>query len=489
MEVLRATDDSLPSTIPIDSLLDNIQDELNDDAHVPETEAVWANLYPHCGTFPRIPLYTDSFNMGRGRSNDYVIKESDMGGVKWLSSISKVQCQIIKWPTGVFLKDLSSNGTFINGTKIGKGAMMPLEHNSVVSFAEASKKVFVFMKKEELEEFPEELRTKYVVSKILGKGSVGEVRLGFRMTDLSRVAIKIIKKGLATSMTSSSRLANEVNILKSVDHPCIIALEEVIETKDNLFLVLELADGGDFFDKIKEKSKFKEEEAKLIFYQIVSAIAHLHGKNICHRDLKPENLLICNKEDDSSHGPLVKVTDMGLSKLVDLDTVLKTMCGTPLYIAPEILMVELEGNYSLKVDCWSLGVILYILLSGAPPFSQEYCKLPMRDQILQARFVFFDRFWHGVSDQAIDLVKSLLKVNPEERLAAEQVLDHPWMKDQAVIDKAEAVMFNKSTASSEEKLKIIQTGTKRESNENGARGKDIKKPNKGVLVEIKNKIQ
>jgi len=471
--------DGLPATIPIDAMLDDLNDhDLNH-----EVENVWANLYPHCGTFPRIPLTTDSFKMGRGRSNDYVIRESDMGGMKWLSSISKIQCQVVKLPTGVFLKDWSSNGTFVNGVKIGKCQMMPLEHDSVVSFAEPSKKIFVFMKNDEMDKFPPALTKQYAVSKVLGRGAVGEVRLGFRVSDMSRVAIKIIDKGITS--TSSTSLMNEVKILKSVNHPCVIKLEDVIETEDKLFLVLELAEGGDCFDKIKEKSRFTEEEAKIIFYQIVSAIEHLHQNNICHRDLKPENILICKPGDDKNC-PLVKVTDMGLSKLVDLDTVLKTICGTPMYIAPEVLAVEVLGNYTVKVDCWSLGVILYILLSGAPPFSADYCSIPMRDQILSGKFVFYTKFWHGVSEQAKDLVSSLLKVNPEERLSAQDILKHPWMKDDDVIAKAKAIMENKAPLQEEEntvKITKIETGKKRGVSETESEN-NTKRPNKGVLVEI-----
>lgn len=476
--------ETLPSTIPIDAMLDDLNDH---DVNI-EVENVWANLYPHCGTFPRIPLTTDSFKMGRGRSNDYVIRESDMGGMKWLSSISKIQCQLVKLPTGIFLKDWSSNGTFVNGVKIGKCQMLPLEHDSVVSFSEPSKKVFVFMKNEDMDRFPEALTQQYAVSKVLGRGAVGEVRLGFRVSDMSRVAIKIIGKGMTSASSTSDSLMNEVKILKSVNHPCVIKLEDVIETEDNLFLVLELAEGGDCFDKIKEKSRFNEEEAKLIFYQIASAIEHLHKNNICHRDLKPENILISTPGDDKNC-PLVKVTDMGLSKLVDLDTVLKTICGTPMYIAPEVLTVAILGNYTFKVDCWSLGVILYILLSGAPPFSQDYCGIPIREQILSGKFVFYTKFWHGVSEQAKDLVSNLLKVNPEQRLSAEEILKHPWMDDDAVIAKAEAVMQNKSPPVQSDvsavKITKIETGKKRGISETEGE-KNTKRPNKGVLVEIEN---
>ena len=158
-------------------------------------------------------------------------------------------------------------------------------------------------------------------------------------------------------------MLNEVKILQSVSHPNVINLEDVIDTKDYLFIVLELAEGGELFEKIIEKTRLNESEAKLHFYQMASAIQYLHSKKICHRDLKPENVLLCSQDDSN---PVIKITDMGLSKLVDLGTVLQTYCGTPQYMAPEVIMGA--GQYSLKVDCWGLGVILFILLSGTPPF-------------------------------------------------------------------------------------------------------------------------
>ena len=168
---------------------------------------------------------------------------------------------------------------------------------------------------------------KYTVSKVLGRGACGEVRLGFRVPDLHRVAIKVICKR-TTGTTGASSILNQVRILQSVNHPCVINLEDVIESSDYLFIVLELAEGGELFDKIIEKTKLNESEAQLHFYQIAPAIKYLHAMKICHRDFKTENVFLCSSDDCS---PIVKITDMGLSKLVNLETVLKTFCGTPQY--------------------------------------------------------------------------------------------------------------------------------------------------------------
>jgi len=409
-------------------------------------EGVWGQLYPHCGTFPRIPLKTDVFKFGRASSCDYVIRETDMGDKKWLTAVSKIQCEILKTDKGVFVKDRSSNGTWVNGHRIGKDNKWPLEHNAEICFAGAKKKVFVFMSNmEEGESFPEALTEKYTVSKVLGRGAHGEVRLGFRIPDLNRFAIKIINKRTCNTVSSSDAVLNEVKILQSVSHPNVINLVDVIDTSDYLYIVLELAEGGELFDKIIEKTRFNETEAKLHFYQMASAMEYLHSKKICHRDLKPENILLCSQDDKN---PVVKITDMGLSKLVDIGTVLKTFCGTPQYIAPEVIQGQGAGAlgsskpYSLKVDCWGLGVILYILLSGTPPFSEERkIQQELRDQILNANYTFYPQLFDSISVEAKDLIQKCLKVEPSERISAAEIVNHPWLqKDSAVIERARALM-------------------------------------------------
>lgn len=429
---------SQPATQPLDASFDMETQSQRD-----EEDGVWGQLYPHCGTFPRISLSQDSFKLGRAKTSDYVIRESDMGSNRWLTAVSKCQCEIIKNDKGVFLKDRSSNGTWVNGRKVGKDCTWPLDHNAEICFAGANKKVFVFMSSEvQADKFPLALTNKYTVSKVLGRGATGEVRLGFRIPDLHRVAIKIICKRTNSTISSkeASQVLNEVKILQSVSHPCVINLEDVIDTKDFLFIVLELAEGGELFDKIIERTKMNEVEAKLHFFQIASAIKYLHSKNICHRDLKPENVLLCTVDDAN---PIVKITDMGLSKLVDLGTVLKTFCGTPQYIAPEVVTSAgmQDSTYTMKVDCWSMGVILYILLSGTPPFSEDRkCGLNLRTQILQANYQFYPQLFDTISSQAKDLITKLLKASPDERISAEDILKHPWLQDSQVIRRANMLM-------------------------------------------------
>ena len=424
---------------------------------IEEVEKVWGQLLPLCGTLPRIDLSKDSFKLGRGRDMDYVISESDMGSSDWLKNVSRLQCEIIKQGPKFFIRDLSLNGTWINGNKIGKDNMSPLEHDSELWFSADTtdkilKKVFVFRSMTALtDQFPTQLTDKYTVSKVLGRGAYGEVRLGFRIPDLHRVAIKSISKKNKYT-TSSQTIMNEVRILRKIKHPSIINLEDVIDSPDSLFIVLELAEGGALLEKIKDGKKLDEFEAKLHFYQIASGIQYLHSKNICHRDLKPENVLLCTLDDSR---PVVKITDMGMAKLfkpliselcgilnVNIGTDLKTFCGTPNYQAPEVIKMASSSfaSYTLKVDCWALGVILFNLLTGTAPFSDERLQggEPLDRQILTADYEF--PLFSTVSEPAQDLIRKLLKVEPKERLSADQIMEHPWLQDSVVSDTAKSIM-------------------------------------------------
>ena len=212
----------------------------------------------------------------------------------------------------------------------------------------------------------------------------------------------------------------------------------MIDTESSLYIILELAEGGELFDKILEKIRFSEKEAKLHFYQMVSAVEYLHKKNIAHRDLKPENILLSN--DDSN--PLIKISDMGLSKLVDHTTFLQTFCGTPQYLAPEVLIsrVRGDGSYGFEVDMWSLGVILYILLCGCPPFSTERTDKSLVRQVCDGDYSFPKSKWANISDSAIDLVTKLMTVEKNIRLTAKQALAHPWLNEDENVKAATSLM-------------------------------------------------
>jgi len=214
-------------------------------------------------------------------------------------------------------------------------------------------------------------------------------------------------------------LMDEVRILQTIQHPHIIKIADVFETETDLFLILELVSGGDLFDRIVSKSFYKEDEAKILFGKLVEAVAYLHSTGIAHRDLKPENILLATKDDDTN----IKVSDFGLSKVVGEDQLMKTLCGTPQYLAPEIINKK-DGKtigYSKVVDIWSMGVILYILLVGYPPFDSQDTEA-MRT----AKYSFKHRKWNNVSQDAKDLISHMIVVDPLKRYTIEDTINHPW---------------------------------------------------------------
>jgi len=200
--------------------------------------------------------------------------------------------------------------------------------------------------------------------------------------------------------------------LKKVKHPNVANLHEVFETTRRLYLVLDLINGGELFDKIVALDFYSEEDARLLTKNLLTVIQHLHSNKVIHRDLKPENLLIASK-----NGPItdIKVTDFGLATIFDGKSKIEGCVGTPGYMAPEVVRAV---GYSEKVDLWSIGVILYILLCGYPPFE---------DSDLTFSYKFFSPEWDNISENAKDLIRKLLTIDPAKRLSASESLQHPFI--------------------------------------------------------------
>jgi len=218
---------------------------------------------------------------------------------------------------------------------------------------------------------------------------------------------------------------DEVVILSKIKHPNIIGIKEIFETETHLYIVLELVTGGELFDKILKKDHLPEEEAKSYFKQMLEAIKYLHDKDIAHRDLKPENILLKNETTD-----IIKLSDFGLSRVVDQASFMKTICGTPQYVAPEILQSAKTDGYGTACDLWSLGVILYVMLAGYQPFNDTKPG-QLFEQIKSADFDFPDEHWGHISDSAKFLITRLLTPDPKKRISVDEALNSDWMRGQS----------------------------------------------------------
>jgi len=259
----------------------------------------------------------------------------------------------------------------------------------------------------------------YEIKDELGKGAFSVVKLVINKKTGEKCAVKIIDKKSASTEQDAKRLKTEVEILKKVNHPNIVGLKDMFETDTELDLVMELVTGGELFDKIVEKGQYTEKEASIIVQKLLKAVEYLHSINIAHRDLKPENLLLKSINDTE-----VMLSDFGLSKIVGQESMMETACGTPYYVAPEVLSAS---GYDKEVDLWSVGVITYLILCGFPPFYGE--SLPeVFEQIMKAEYDFPDPYWTEVSSEAKDLIQKLLVVDPKKRLTATQALTHTWIQ-------------------------------------------------------------
>jgi serine/threonine protein kinase len=260
----------------------------------------------------------------------------------------------------------------------------------------------------------------YDMGKELGRGAFSIVYRGKAKSDGKEVAIKAISKK-NISEEELSTLGREIAIMKKLQHPGIVQLEDIFETDDTLYLVLELVDGGELFDQIVDRGNYSEADAATLLRQVFEAVDFMHSKGIAHRDLKPENLLVCGPKKET-----VKLADFGLSKDAGTGS-LQTSCGTPGYVAPEVLM----GNpYTNAVDIWSIGVIAYVLLCGYTPFYSENQR-ELFNQILKADYEFGDPEWTDISKEAKDFIAKILVVNPNQRPTAQECLAHPWLAGKA----------------------------------------------------------
>ncbi|KAK6919913.1 NAF domain [Dillenia turbinata] len=258
---------------------------------------------------------------------------------------------------------------------------------------------------------------KYEMGKTIGEGAFAKVKFAKNVQTGDCVAIKILDREHVLRHKMVEQIKREISTMKEIKHPNVINLYEVMASKKKIYIVLEYVDGGELFDKIAKSGRLKEDEARRYFQQLINAVDYCHSRGVYHRDLKPENLLL------DSHGVL-KVSDFGLSafsRQVREDGLLHTACGTPNYVAPEVLMDK--GYDGSAADLWSCGVILFVLMAGYLPFD-EANLMALYKKILAANFACPPWFSSG----AKKLIKRILDPNPLTRISIAEVLEDPWFK-------------------------------------------------------------
>ncbi|XP_074651929.1 serine/threonine-protein kinase DCLK1-like [Tubulanus polymorphus] len=293
---------------------------------------------------------------------------------------------------------------------------------------------------------PSPLISKYEILKLIGEGNFAVVKECREKSTGKDFALKIIDKKKCKG--KEKMIENEVSILRRIQHSNIVTLIEEFDSHNELYLVMELVGGGDLFDAISAATKYTEKDASGMLYNLSCALKYLHSQNIVHRDVKPENLLVYDHEDGTKS---LKLGDFGLATVVREP--LYVVCGTPTYVAPEILE---ETGYGLKVDVWAAGVITYILLCGFPPFvSTKNDQDELFKKIMSGEFEFRKPYWNGMSDSAKELIANMLQVDPDRRFTAGQVLEHPWVSDDTAQDNDfHETIHDKITANFERKRKF-----------------------------------
>eukprot|EP00210_Caulerpa_lentillifera_P008598 g8202.t1 len=264
----------------------------------------------------------------------------------------------------------------------------------------------------------------YELKEVIGRGAFGVVRRGVNIQTNEPIACKSISKSRLVCKEDVDDVRTEIAILKHVaGHPNVVTFKSSHEDKSAVHIAMTLCDGGELFDSIVSSGSFSEKKAAYIFRKMVDVIRHCHELGVMHRDLKPENFLLTKKDPAVQE---LKLTDFGLSVFFTYGARFKDLVGSPYYVAPEVL----KNDYSHQADMWSLGVILYIMLSGLPPFWGDTEEQIFR-MVLQGNLDFQTEPWPSLSADAKDCVRKLCTMDPSKRSTATEILQHPWLKKDA----------------------------------------------------------
>ena len=277
----------------------------------------------------------------------------------------------------------------------------------------------------------------YSYGRLIGKGAFGKVNLSLHNLTGLLVAIKSINKKSLTSLKQKQKLQNEISIMKTLSqtpqNPFTVQLYETYETNNHICLVMEHLQGGDLLNYIRKRNSLSELTAKCIFKKLILSIKHIHSNNIVHRDIKLDNILLDLNSD-------IKLCDFGVSSIYSKGELMMQQCGTPAYIAPEILYNK--GYDGRKVDIWSSGVVLYAILKGAVPFKGK-SKQDLFEKIMKGEFEMIE----NISNEGKDLIRRLLEVDPKKRINVNEILTHKWFdncnEDVNLFSKAEKAILSR----------------------------------------------
>lgn len=431
--------------------------------------------------------------IGRSRSCDIALLEPDISTLHCELNVLAVELDGSNRML-VNIVDRSRNGTFVNGNRLVKKDYI-LRNGDRIVFGRSCSFLFKYLVdgREEKDpqtstEFPgkEEANDlfkrptlssqtsmkrplslqrrsffdRYIPGKELGSGHYAIVKEATDKDSGDVVAVKIFHPQQNDDQKKTRQFREETKILMSIQHKNIVKLidrfvEPVSKAQIQTYLVLEKVSDGELFDRIVRKTKLRQEETNAIFKQILNGLKYLHAKNIIHRDIKPENILLSIRrrryQDEQQMGPwdddeidiTIKIADFGLAKFIGELQFTNTLCGTPSYVAPEVLR---KTGYSSRVDLWSAGVLLYVCLCGFPPFSEQLAPPSMKEQILQGKFAFYSPYWDDIDDSCLHLISNLLVVNPALRYDIQKTIEHPWFSHAPQTMRATALPLQRKSA-------------------------------------------
>eukprot|EP00930_Biecheleria_cincta_P094083 TRINITY_DN8485_c0_g2_i1.p1 TRINITY_DN8485_c0_g2~~TRINITY_DN8485_c0_g2_i1.p1 ORF type:complete len:361 (+),score=57.65 TRINITY_DN8485_c0_g2_i1:100-1182(+) len=263
-----------------------------------------------------------------------------------------------------------------------------------------------------------DIRDSYEIDKkCLGEGAYGSVNRAREKATRAMRAVKTMEK---SAIPSLGMIRTEISIMKALDHVNICKLFDSFEDKKRIYLVMELCCGGNLFEYICDIVMFTEMQAAVVMQSMFRAVHYMHERQVAHRDLKPDNFLLLSKEEIETN--VIKLADFGYARKFEVDQILTTRCGTAYYVAPQVI----AGQYNHLADMWSLGVIMYVMLCGYPPFQGDN-DVEVMQQVRLGKVTFEKSDWEGVSKDAQRFIGGLLKYKPDDRFGADQSLNHPWV--------------------------------------------------------------